>query len=725
METQVRTPQAVFMHPQRLIVPLFQRPYVWSRESQWEPLWDDVTRVAERLLAEPKRPPAPHFLGAVVLQQHANPSGSLQMRTIIDGQQRLTTLQLLLDAMHAELTVAGTEREAARLEDLIANGKAYCETPADQFKVWPTNRDRPAFNDVMGCTPPVDYDTLGHTGERLVEGHRYFAEQCRAWLTVNGEEDVPTRAAALERTVRELLQMVVIDLAADENAQEIFETLNARGSQLTAADLIKNFVFQRLSEDGADVEAAYEEHWRQFETAFWEAEVSSGRMRAARSSTFLGHWLVAQTGEELSAREVFNRFKRFADHDTGAPMSQLVIQIARAAGVYRTFVESAPATGALDRAQLFSYRTAAMETEIVRPVVLVLLDPDQPAVPDEQLHKALRSLESWLVRRMLVRATSKSYSQVMAELVRELRKGDRQQAGEVIEAFFRDQTGLSRYWPDDNELRRELASARLYRRLSRGRLRMVLEAIEDDLRGFSAPKPPKVSERVPRSALAIEHVMPQQWQKHWPLHRRHDEAARNALVHTLGNLTLLTGRLNASVSNGPWLGDTGKRKALKAHDVLLLNRELRQLGARGWSEELIEQRTSELTDRIIAVWPVPPGHTSDTGAAPVPPKARIDLADLIAANLLAVGQTLQPRTKQHRHIEATVLADGRLDVDGTIYGSPSAAATAITGSSRNGMWFFLADTKERTSLRDLCHRYVELLADDEDDTMFDTDEDDA
>ncbi len=103
METQVRTPQTVFMHPQRLVVPLFQRPYVWNQENQWEPLWNDVVRVTDRIIRHPHDKHYPHFLGAVVLQQVQNAVGTMQERTIIDGQQRLTTLQLLFDALHAEL----------------------------------------------------------------------------------------------------------------------------------------------------------------------------------------------------------------------------------------------------------------------------------------------------------------------------------------------------------------------------------------------------------------------------------------------------------------------------------------------------------------------------------------------------------------------------------------------------------------------------------------------
>lgn len=103
METQVRTPQMVFMQPQRLVVPLFQRRYAWNEENQWQPLWDEVSRMAERVLRQPQDRQYPHFLGAVVLQQVPNAMGTLQVRTIIDGQQRLTTLQLLFDALHAEL----------------------------------------------------------------------------------------------------------------------------------------------------------------------------------------------------------------------------------------------------------------------------------------------------------------------------------------------------------------------------------------------------------------------------------------------------------------------------------------------------------------------------------------------------------------------------------------------------------------------------------------------
>jgi uncharacterized protein with ParB-like and HNH nuclease domain len=146
METQVRTPQMIFMQPQRLIVPLFQRPYIWSEGSQWEPLWNDVIRVAERLLNQPNERHQPHFLGAVVLQQVQNPIGLMQTRTIIDGQQRLTTLQILLDALHAELVAVEATAPAARIEVLVRNQEPFRSKPEDQFKVW-----RNPSRELRGC----------------------------------------------------------------------------------------------------------------------------------------------------------------------------------------------------------------------------------------------------------------------------------------------------------------------------------------------------------------------------------------------------------------------------------------------------------------------------------------------------------------------------------------------------------------------------------------------
>ena len=464
MDTQVRTPQMVFLQPQRFVVPLFQRPYVWNKENQWEPLWNDIVRLTNRVLNRPSDRHPPHFLGAVVLQQVQMQTGQMQERTIIDGQQRLTTLQLFLDALHAELVAVGALTPALRIEPLVKNGAAFCQKPEDQFKVWPTNRDRPAFNAIMSAVPPLDYDSLEQRRERMVVAHRYFSEQAREWLSLEGAEAVQTRAAAIETVVRDLLQMVVIDLTVDENAQEIFETLNARGAQLTAADLIKNFVFQRLLETEANVEDAYERHWKDFENGFWETEISVGRLRYPRSAIFLNHWLMARTGEEVVAREVFQRFKQFVNDYEAGPMEDLLKQVHAAAKIYERFVANAEVrTGAIERLGLFGYRTSVLESEVIKPLILYLLDDNDVSISKDQIEKALTVMESWMVRRMLIRATTKNYNQVIGEIISLLKKSDRTKAGDVIEKYLVAQTSSSKYWPDDKEIQSELLGLPAYK----------------------------------------------------------------------------------------------------------------------------------------------------------------------------------------------------------------------------------------------------------------------
>lgn len=718
METQVRTPQAIFVQPQRLLVPLFQRPYVWSEELQWEPLWRDLERVATRLLQSPNTTHAPHFLGAVVLQQLQSATSHLQQRTVIDGQQRLTTLQLLLDAMHAEIAHAGAPMPAARLKQLIANDEAFRHEEGDRFKVWPTNRDRPAFNEVMQAKPPVDYQKLEHRGSRMVKAHEYFARQCREWLVAEGPEAILPRAEAIERTARELLQIVVIDLMPNENAQEIFETLNARGAVLTAADLIKNFVFQRLLEQGADVEEAYRKYWKQFETAFWEEIVSVGRVKHQRSSVFLNHWLVARTGEEVVAREVFSRFKVYADFHTEQPMLGLLQEIHRAAAIYREFTEKGESLdGPLDRIGLFTYRARTLESEVVKPVLLSLLDHPAGPLPATDIDTALDALESWLARRMLVRATAKSYNKLLADLVSVIRNTEGGKVGEAVRGFFASQRSEVGYWPDDDEVRNELASLPIYRKLSRARLRMVLESIEDHWRGWIAGKTSAAGMRIRRNSYAIEHLMPQSWLKHWPLTTGVIEAERDARIHRLGNLTLLTKKLNSTVSNGPWAGDKGKAAHLQEKDVLLLNsRLLKDYAERQWDEAGVDERTRVCIDAILDIWPVPEGHKVDIHKEQTNSNVSVDIVDLLAASLLSVGQTLFSRPGKYGGHQARILSDGQLEVNGRAFPSPSRAGIFVRNKPTNGWHFWRLAPSAKRSLDDLRTEYLGLVPSDDQDT---------
>jgi hypothetical protein len=168
----------------------------------------------------------------------------------------------------------------------------------------------------------------------------------------------------------------------------------------------------------------------------------------------------------------------------------------------------------------------------------------------------------------------------------------------------------------------------------------VLEAIEDHARGWHGTASGFGGERVARAKMAIEHVMPRKWLTHWPLPPGRTAPEREALIDTLGNLTLLTGRLNSKVSNGPWTGPDGKRHAFQAHDVLMLNRQLLEQAADRWTDEGIGMRAERLIDEVLQVWPVPAGHKSATVRAARRATRTVDLGDLIGAGMLEEGATL-------------------------------------------------------------------------------------
>lgn len=691
---------------------------MWSEEAQWQPLWEDIRRLVERRIDGDHN--ATHFLGAVVLQQQANHVGALAVRTVIDGQQRLTTLQLLLDAVHGQFESRGYDGLARQVADLVENAEHFREVPEDRYKVWPTNRDRGAFNEVMSAANPVDYSSLSATDSRMIKAHRYFSSVVSDWLDV---DDPGGRASHLTVVITGQLQLVAIELQYDEDAQEIFETLNARGTPLTPADLIKNFVFQRLDASPAATELAYRENWAEFETPFWEQDVQTGRVTYSRSSLFLNQWLIATTFENVPAREVFSHFKRFVI-EGNIKMNELLPRIREAADKYGEMLrKAADRTSPLSRMELFVYRTGNLESEIVKPLLIWLNAPEQDDVPAEQVRKTLEVVESWLVRRALVRSNSQGTNLLLVDFLAHLNQQPHQEIGDAAERYFARQTGPVSFWPDDAEVRRELSSLQIYRRLRRGRLRMILEAVEDHARGWTSTKP-KHEQPVIREVCTIEHVMPQDWRKHWSAGvTAEQEPERDRLIQTLGNLTLITQALNSQVSNGPWLGEKSKRSGLNANTSLLITREIVDGSHESWSESDIQKRTQALIARILEIWPVPKGHVTAITHHVERAASRVEVSDLVRAGLVPVGTTLYARPAAQSGKTCMVSEDGRLFVNDTPYMTLSAAARAVTGSqSEAGWWFWLTDPESARSMVDVRREYLEGF-EDAADSVVEEDED--
>ncbi|MCD1287795.1 MULTISPECIES: DUF262 domain-containing protein [unclassified Brevibacterium] len=679
METFKRTPMQLFNLPQHFIIPLFQRPYVWQETEQWEPLWNDIRRVAEIRIAEPHRE-ATHFFGAVVLQAQEVQSRRLIAWNVIDGQQRLTTLQIMADAVCALLENADELRLAGQLDDLTHNSERYVEAGTSRLKLQHLNKDGLPFSEVMTAEPPVDYSALQNQDSQIVAAHRYFTTVIERWLGEPESRGFQDRAEELTSVLLDGLQFVSIELDAAENSQEIFETLNARGTPLTAADLIRNFVFQRLDQEGADTKRAYHEDWP-FESKFWMKQVSVGRNLVSRSSLFLNQWLVAATGEDIGPQSTFSRFKSWVEQESGRVMQDLLADIKAQAVQYEDWTLHAKSEGgSLRPASMAFYRMDASGVEALKPLVIWLHAPGR-TLSDEELGRIVQAAESWLYRRQILRLSNSDLGRIVADIIAANEDAPDEDLHDRIIGHLTRLNVTSTYWPGDDEVRNSLSTESAYTRFPRRRLRMFLEAAEDRLR--QETRQPQIE----RKNYPIEHILPRAWQENWPVESAEDEEERQVRVHRLGNLTLLTQSLNSKVSNGPW---SAKRAALLNHNTIsLTGRVVSRTEGHDWDEALIDQRTEELIDILLAVWPVPEGHLGQV----VDPQTKagdwIELKHLIEAGNLKPGEVLTATHRDFRGKNATLTSDGSIELDGKKFGTPSAAGYALRKKATNG-WYFWA-----------------------------------
>ena len=587
MHTDILTPKDLFLKGVRYTIPPFQRPYVWSHDKQWDPLWEDVRNVAENYLEELERSgndeikarqqTSPHFLGAIVLKQVATRAKDIEQREVIDGQQRVTTLQLLLDAIQQiceEFELNGAARRLAKLvtndEDLIGDDKLHI------FKLWPTRSDREAFRHAMDNGLAVnDFEE-----SLIVQAHEFFQLQVQQWLQ-DCSGPMEHRIDALEAAATSLLQMVVIDLNDQDDPNIIFETLNDRGTPLEQSDLVKNFVLYR--------EGQQSNIWGNLDETWWRREVRQGRLFRPRLDMLLNYWLGMRAGKEVSPSRVFAEFQGFVE---GQDVQAVMGTVKRDLANYRDYETS---RGRSPKEKAFYYHMDVMQAGVITPVLLLLLSAEE-----ETRIGAFNALESFLVRRMICRQTTKDYNRLILDLASRLQESGLDEADKVTASFLRAQTADARQWPTNRAIADALESSPLYRSLTRGRLRLVLEGLERQLRSSGKTE----HSDVPRS-LTIEHLMPVGWRKEeWALPDGIDvelaKHQRNTLIHTIGNLTLATQRLNSSMSNASW---ESKCEELQCHSVLLLNRELTSQPS--WDEESIRLRSRRLADIVCKVWPGP------------------------------------------------------------------------------------------------------------------------
>lgn len=610
----------IFEQERRLVVPLFQRKYVWDKAKQWQPLWEDIKQLAEEELvratdsmARGRKKMPNHFIGAVVLANLDAEWKSVPARSVIDGQQRMTTLQIVLTALQdaaAAQEVKGVERTFERL----TRNNCRTEQTYEQYKVWPTTGDQDVFARMMMAGSAAEVERLfpltrGYRKRkydprpRLVEAYLYFEEEFTDYLIADDpSQDEPTepsdelvarRVEALLESITRRLEVVMVELEPDDDPQVIFESLNGRGEPLLPSDLIRNYVFLEANKQQRDLVALHKKYWSEFDDSskagkFWQEETRQGRLKRPRLDLFFFHFLTLQRREQLPITQLYTEFRSWWQDAADSNAEAELASLRHYGDVYRRFFEGSD----MPRLDLLVHRLQVMDTSVFYPVLLGLLTRWKEKVNQKELTGIFTDLESYLVRRLACEMTPKNYNRIVLDMLQAMEAASSIDRN-TMRNFLMGLTGETGRWPDDTEFRDACQNKPLYQNLNNPRLQMLLHAL--DLQMETSRQ-----ERVHlETTLTIEHIFPQQpaagkWDQIGP-----DDA--EVVLHQLGNLTLLTKPLNSSVSNGPF---SKKRGQIAKQSKLRLNAYFQEFGDDHlWGVKDIKKRGKELAQLAGVVWP--------------------------------------------------------------------------------------------------------------------------
>lgn len=542
----------------QFVIPIYQRTYSWT-ERECRQLWDDIVRTGsnDAIFA--------HFVGSIVyIEKGLYQVSSQSPLLVIDGQQRLTTVTLILEALARQLEdsepVDGFSAKKLR--------SYYLLNPLEEgergFKLLLTQTDKASLLSLVQQKAQPTEQSL-----RITENFAFF------------EEQVKNLGADLPALCHGLAKLVVVDIALSrdqDNPQLIFESMNSTGRELSQADLIRNFILMGL--EPVHQTRLYKDHWRPMEVGFGQEGYGS------HFDSFMRHYLTLKTGEIPNVRAVYEGFKSYARTPdiAAAGVDALVEDIHVFAGYY-----CAMALGKEIHKKLAeAFRDLReLKVDVAYPFLLELYDDFAKGILEgADFEAAVRLVESYVFRRAVCAIPTNSLNKTFATFGRALQK-DRYL--ESIQAHLLTLPSYRRF-PGDEEFKREFVVRDLYNFPRRS---YWLRRLENHGR----------KERVPVDEYTIEHILPQnvnlsaKWREElgpeW-------QRVQESWLHTLGNLTL-TG-YNAEYSDRPF----SEKRDIKGgfrESPLKLNEGLSSLEK--WDELAIKNRAERLAAVATVVWAVP------------------------------------------------------------------------------------------------------------------------
>lgn len=542
----------------QFVIPIYQRTYSWT-ERECRQLWDDILRTGanDNITA--------HFVGSIVyIEQGLYQVMSQPPLLVIDGQQRLTTVMLILEALARRLgdsePVDGFSAKKLR--------NYYLLNPLEEgergFKLLLTQTDKHSLLALVQQKPQPAEPSL-----RITANFTFFEEQVEAL----GDNLTPL--------CKGLAKLIIVDIAlsrGQDNPQLIFESMNSTGRELSQADLIRNFILMGLDPDHQT--QLYLEHWRPMEVAFGQEAYGS------HFDGFMRHYLTLKSGEIPNVKAVYEAFKSHARSPASAAagVDALVADIHAYAGYYCAMALD----GEQDKLLAATFRDLReLKVDVAYPFLLELYhDYTAGRLEKEDFVQATRLVEAYVFRRAICGIPTNSLNKTFATFGRALKK-DRYL--ESVQAHLLTLPSYRRF-PSDEEFKRELSTRDLYNFPRRS---YWLRRLENHGR----------KERVPVDEYTIEHILPQNenLSAKW-----HDalgpewKRIQETWLHTLGNLTL-TG-YNPEYSDRPFDEKRDMPRGFR-ESPLRVNEGLGQLDT--WDEAAIQARAKRLAEKAVKVWAQP------------------------------------------------------------------------------------------------------------------------
>jgi len=548
-----------------LEIPFFQRSYVWG-EEQWGRLLDDM-----KMISSLKKP---YFLGSVILKQQLTTTESDigDKRTLIDGQQRLTTLNIFFKALCLKLGKSLVFDRTFRL----MNG---------ELALWHNYNDMDAFQNVLNLT---EHECL-EGDSRIIQAYHYFYEKINAH-----ELDV--------QAILNNIMFVGIDLGIDEDEQQIFDTINSLGVRLTTAELLKNYFFSR------DELNDFSKYWKDvFEKdaesrEYWDREITTGRLKRTFIDLFFYSYLQIKVQEKslkVSAKDklefsrvenLFESYKTFISQ-YNLNKKELLKEIKEYANLFRRNFDSNVVGKGMSSGygiERINNIIFGLDTSTLIPYVLYVLKENQ-----EDPASLFECLESYLMRRMVVRATTKNYNQLFTDTL----ISNEILTKEKFVDFIKRSSDKVNYFPGSEDLKQGFNESKLTNKQAAG----IIYFLESKIRN----KDKQSTQLLGLSKYSLEHLMPKKWENNWgKLASKEAIDSRNKKLLTLGNLAIITQSLNASIRDASWqdkVNGKGKHHGLK-HFSGGIETLSPHLNEPVWNEEMISSRANGLYEQAILVW---------------------------------------------------------------------------------------------------------------------------